>query len=147
MYANVRNARMRCGDSTSFAISGFSSTICWTIEPIGSSTSGIQSSSFSVIAELWLLSPGTPRDLRCREDQQHREELSEDVVRQRFGHLSAADRSSDRGDPNDQGSAPLNVAVAILPPDTDEHGRDDRQQRRGFGVQLRQTEPRKGRDE
>jgi hypothetical protein len=32
------------------AISGFSSTICWTIEPIGSSTSGIQSSSFSVIA-------------------------------------------------------------------------------------------------
>ena len=39
--------------------------------------------------ELWLLSAGSPRDLRRCEDQQHREELSENVLGQRFCDLGA----------------------------------------------------------
>src|SRR5689334_8828741 len=99
MYANVRKARIRCGDSTSLPMSGFSSMIAWTIEPIGSSTSGIQSSSSrsSVISGLLLLSPGPPRDLRCGEEQKDGEELSKHVLGQAFGDLGAADRGAGAG--------------------------------------------------
>src|SRR3954470_15013259 len=57
MYANVLNARILCGPDTSASISGFSACSWSTIEPIGSSTSGIQMSSWSVIA-------GSVHDLR-----------------------------------------------------------------------------------
>src|SRR3954453_15418686 len=98
MYAKVRKARIRCGDSTSLAISGFSSWICWTIEPIGSSTSGIHRSSISATPGLWLFLAGPPGDLGRREEQQNREQLPERRFRQRFGHLGTADGGADRGD-------------------------------------------------
>src|SRR3954453_23633021 len=129
MYANVRNARIRCGDSTSFAMSGFSAWICWTIEPIGSSTSGIQRSSTSGMAGLWLLPAGPPGDLGGCEEKQHREQAPQGRFGQGFGHLGAADGGPDRGDADHGGGLPAHVAVALVPPDADENGRDDREQR------------------
>src|SRR5205823_4738579 len=105
---------MRCGDSTSFATSGFSSRISCTIEPIGSSTSGIQSSSRSGILELWLLSAGPPRQLARDADEQDGKELSEHVLRQGFRQLRAADGRGDRREADDERGTPANVCVALL---------------------------------
>ena len=64
MYANVLNASTRWGESTSSPISGSPSSIAWTIAPIGSSTSGIQSSSCVGHAGMIAAFAGAPRDLR-----------------------------------------------------------------------------------
>ena len=71
-------------------------------------------------SELWLLSPGPPRDLRGGDDHQHREELPEHVFRQRFGDLRPSDRGPDRRDPDDERRPHPEVPVPLLAPDADE---------------------------
>src|SRR3954454_21855345 len=138
---------MRCGDSTSFAMSGFSRWICSTIEPIGSSTSGIQMSSSSGMPGLLLLLPGAPGDLPGCEEEQNGKEPPKRGFRQRFGHLGAPERRPDRRDPHEQRRAPADVAVLLMPPDADEDGRDDREQRGRLGVPLCQAEVGQRREE
>ena len=70
------------------------------------------------------------------------------MFRQRFRELHAALDAGDRGDPDDDRGPPADVAVALLAPDADEDGRDDREQRGRLRVELRQPEAeRQRRDE
>jgi hypothetical protein len=65
---------------------------------------------------------------------------SQRVLRQALGDLHPGFDASDRGDTDDQGRAPVDVPVAALAPRADERGRDDGQQARRLGVDLRQAE-------
>src|SRR5581483_4898137 len=96
---------------------------------------------------LLLLRPGAPRDLRGRREQEHGEELSYHVLRKGEGDLRARDRGADRGDPDRSRRLRPDVPVALVPPDADDDGRQDREERGRLGVQLREAEPRERRDE
>src|SRR5438067_381671 len=114
MYANVRNASSRRGDSIRRAISSFSRSMRATIAPIGSSTSGIQSSSTSAIAPgLWLFAPRAPCNLGGGQDQDAGEQLAQRCLGDALGDLRAPDRGPDRGDADDERGAPADVAVAL----------------------------------
>src|SRR4051794_32325757 len=128
-------------------MSGFSRWICSMIEPRGSSTSGIQRSSRSAMPGLWLLAPRSPGDLGGRDDHQSGEQLAEGRFGQRDGHLGAPDGSRDRGDAEDRSGAPADVSIALLAPDPDGDRRNDREQGRGLGVELREAEPGQDGDE
>src|SRR5664279_2073466 len=147
MYANVRNARIRCGDSISVATSGFSRWICSMIAPSGSSTSGIQRSSRPAMPGLWLLAAGAPGDLPRGTDEQHGEQLAQRGFRERERKLGTADRCRNRRYPEDRSCPPAHVSVPLLPPDADEHRRDDGEQRRRLRMELREPDPGQDRDE
>src|SRR5437016_11852793 len=127
-------------------MSSFSRSIRSTMPPIGSSTSGIQRSSRSVIPPgLWPFLPGPPRDLGGDDDQQAGEELAQRFLRNALGDLRAADRRANGGDTDDERIA--HPDVALLAPDTDGDRRDHGEQRRRLCVELGEPEPGQGRHE
>ena len=140
MYANVRNARMRRGEPTRRSISGSSAWIWATMPPIGSSTSGSQISSWSLMA---------------RKDTGRCDATAMRVVPRRRSSSRANRRLSTSSgsavaiwtpttapaidaDAQQQSGPPADVAVVPLPPRSRRDGRQDRQQRRRLGVDLRQ---------
>src|SRR5438067_3561701 len=139
MYANVLNASSRRGVWTSSRISGSSSSIWATMLPIGSSTSGIQTSSIPDMPRR-LAFAHAPRDLRGDEDHQHAEQPPEHVLRERLGERDAALDAADRRQADHDRRPPAHVAVPLLAPGAGEHGRDDREQRARLRVELRQAE-------
>src|SRR5438067_541785 len=139
MYANVLNASSRRGVWTSSRISGSSSSIWATMLPIGSSTSGIQTSSIPDMPRR-LAFAHAPRDLRGDEDHQHAEQPPEHVLRERLGECDAALDAADRRQADHDCRPPAHVAVPLLAPGAREHGRDDREQRARLSVELRQAE-------
>src|SRR4051794_21086554 len=89
---------------------------------------------------LWRLAPGPPGDLARGEDQEDGEELAERGFRQGFRDLRAADRSADGGEADHDRRPPADVSVALVAPDPDEDGRDDREQRGRLRVELGEPE-------
>src|SRR5436305_956614 len=102
MYANVLNASINRGVSTSFAISGSSFWICSTIVPIGSSTSGIQSSSSPAMPRSLGRPAGgsehSPRDVRGDDEHENGEQTPQDVLGQGVCDLDAALDADDRAE-------------------------------------------------
>src|SRR4051794_25275009 len=142
MYANVLNASSRCGVWTSSPISGCSVWIWSTIDPIGSSTSGIQTSSEPVIAGRIgrLRTQGAPRHTCSHDQHEDREQPPKRLLGESFGDLDASFDAHDRAEPDDQGGAPVEVAVPMLSPGADDNRRQDRQQRGRLRMHLRQPE-------
>src|SRR5581483_10786408 len=108
-YANVLNASRRRGESTRARIPGSSASTCATMPPIGSSTSGIQTSSIDMPGRLAPAHP--PRDLRGDGDHQHAEQPAERMLGQRLGKDDAALDSAERGDADHERGPPAHVAV------------------------------------
>src|SRR5262249_44246478 len=78
--------------------------------------------------------------LRCDHDEERREQLPQRRTGERLGDSGSALGRSSRGDPDHEGTAPTNVAVARLAPRADQRRRDDREQRRPGRIVLREPE-------
>src|SRR4029453_7474311 len=94
---------------------------CWissTIAPIGSSTSGVQTSASAAISgRIGRLSPGPPGQLSRDPEHQHAQQPPQDVFRERLSDLHAGLDPCDRAEREDEGGAPADVPVpALLPP-------------------------------
>ena len=137
---------MRRGEPTRRSISGSSAWICATMPPIGSSTSGSQISSWSLMARKDTGRLRRDRHASCAATpkQQDGEQAPEHVLRQRAsrsGRRRRHRRSTPR--PSSRAARPADVAVVPLPPRARRDGRQDRQQRRRLGVDLRQAQARR----
>ena len=113
-----------------------------TIEPIGSSTSGIQMSS-RVPIDGSVHDPlrDPPGDLCRGDEQEHAEQAPEHVRPDSDSATSdAALDAGDRGDADPGGDAEVDVAVPPLPPRSDDRRRQDREERGRLRVELRQAE-------
>src|SRR5512132_3257380 len=116
--------------------------MCATIVPIGSSTSGIQTSSGRVISPRIgrFHSHGPPGQTGGDGKHEDGEEAPQHVLGQRLRKLDAAGDAGDRAEAEEQGRAPVDVSVALLPPGARDHGRQDREQRRRLRVHLAKAE-------
>src|SRR6476619_1295905 len=123
-------------------ISGCSRWICSTIDPIGSSTSGIQTSSEPVIAGRIgrFRAEGAPRDARRDDQHEDREQPSQGALGERLRNLNDTFDADDRAEPDQERGPPVDVAVSALPPGADQHRRQDREQRSRLRVHLGKAE-------
>src|SRR5215208_548366 len=135
MYANVRKASSRFGVATRSPISGCSRSIFRTIPPIGSSTSGTQISSVLTAHRIGSCAPCAPCNLRGDRDPEH------------DGEPCPEGGGRHRRETDGERCTPADVAVAVLPPGAGRDRRQDREQRRGLGLELGQSERDERRDE
>src|SRR5215216_2568747 len=148
-YANVRKARRRCIEPPSCTMSGSSRWISATIEPMGSSTSGSQTSGSGALTPRRIRLPAqrSPGELRRDSDEEHAEEPLERPLVEPYREVRAADHARDGREPDRDGRTPVDVAVAALAPDSGSDGRNDREQRGGLRLDLREPEREQRRDE
>ena len=77
------------------------------------------------IIRLRLGAPRAPDDLTGDENEHDGEEASQRSIRKRLGESDSTLGGDRRGDPDDDGESPANVAVPLLPPSPHKNGRED----------------------